>query len=79
MKFTHNEDLDNDPSRTCKWRIRKIYIKLWYLHVYTRPPQPPQPPPRPDSPIPYAYSCDAFFITVQQAANCPLFFQRTNF
>lgn len=32
MKFTHIEDLDNDPSRTCKWCIRKIHINLWHWH-----------------------------------------------
>lgn len=42
--------------------------------LYTPNPPPNPPTPRPDSPIPYAYSCDAFFITVQQAANCPIFF-----
>lgn len=49
-----------------------MYIQE-YSFVHPQPP--PNPPtPRPDSPIPYAYSCDAFFITVQQAANCPIFF-----
>lgn len=38
------------------------------------------PPPPPRLPNPYAYTCNAFFITAcTQAANCPLLFNGPTF